>query len=442
MEYLRDYVFPDISINMPIEIFQHAIEYGSISRTQTDTTGRVVIDATYCFNVPFGITRKWQIIDNFPMITEISPYVYGKLHGTQKKWRNGKIESIEGFHNGASHGPAISYFDNGVIQQQATYKYGVLQGEKKIYYVNGVVACGIILFKDSYFEKYSNHASGLPKTVTVINGDNCETTVYNEKSNIMKIIRTTNGIMHGVQDSFEYFGDGTKIHTSTTYEMKLKHGPEIVTSIAAKSTEEIPIIICNYKDDELDGYYEKKSRNGHLEQTCYYRNGHLHGPFTQYTSNGHKYLEATYDDGQIHGDRKTYKNNEIATIERYYYGKIDGYYENKNAAGDVISSYTLKKGVYHGEANIIHHGNRIKCVFKNGLIDGPCLTFSHRGVLLKRTYYSDGILDGPDETYENDKVINTIIYKMGVPINKEFEDTSHKIHLLEETSHYQGEHRF
>lgn len=160
----------------------------------------------------------------------------------------------------------------------------------------------------------------------------------------------------------------------TYYVTSIPDNPKISGLIRGKKIKQI-YSICNYKDDQLEGYYIEYYK----PQANNYRNL-LRGIIS--ASTGSVYLECNFINGVIEGSCK-------------YYYKID--IEDKKriplrTRGQICEIYNYKNGLLDGESKEYYRNGILACSknYKNDLLHGWYEEFDEKGkIILKGSYYEN-----------------------------------------------------
>ncbi|MFH1074464.1 MAG: toxin-antitoxin system YwqK family antitoxin [Candidatus Firestonebacteria bacterium] len=168
-------------------------------------------------------------------------------------YKDGKTPRLE-YTFKAGHKVAAKIFtEEGLLQYDAEYKNGLLDGKKTLYY------------KD--------------KTP-------------------MQIISYRKGKKNGIYIAYHQTG---KIEYEENYREEVKQGKrKTYYASGAPESEE------TYKDDVLDGPWKKYWENGKVKGETFYKNGAPMGSFKSYHENGKVETEANYRNGLLDGIMKVY----------------------------------------------------------------------------------------------------------------------------------------
>ncbi|MBP7166385.1 MAG: hypothetical protein KBB64_01840 [Bacteroidia bacterium] len=222
-------------------------------------------------------------------------------------------------------------------------------------------------------------------------------------------------------------------------------------TITIKNQSGVTIEIIRLKDGLRNGVHEVFSPQGKLIIKDHFLNGHPHGDFVRYEYNGKLSEKKKYlfdkDSGNyyLHGPYEQYNNGLLAERGNYYYGKLQGKFQQYHPSGILKTKAEYDNGLLTGEKTEYHHSGKIQFIIhyairevngkkvslKNGLYqsfnsngsvanyqnfiddkkDGKCLEYYPTGRLKKSAVYKEDKLHGPSLDYlENGTLERSMTY--------------------------------
>lgn len=184
----------------------------------------------------------------------------------------------------------------------------------------------------------------------------------------------------------QYYPNGG-IKSEISYKKDVKHGPATYYYNNGKIN-----IRCYYKDDQLDGLYEKFNPTANLEESTNYSNGLKNGISKLYHENNKIAIKMDFKNDLPDGNYIEYFDNGQTKITGQY---INGYYNN-------AWSYYDFNGLEVGHANFsngngvqigYHYGTkkkRVEIEFIKNIKDGKEIYFNKSGDTVKIIFYSKG----------------------------------------------------
>jgi len=393
---------------------------------QTKTIGKKEIDLVLYH--PTGNIKRQGKLDE------------GQMEGNWKEMNeNGYIINEKNYKSGKLHGAVIYYHDNGKIKRQYQYKDDLLDGPYTEYYSNGKI------FKEGYY--LNDIYTGVWKT-------------YYTDGTLAYINYYRDGEMDGVQKTyavngkidFEEFLELGFIKSVTYYDtlgkvyhtVKFDKGDcDMVTKYYNGKTNKT----SPFKDNLIQGKYEKKYINGQTAEVGNMVDDQFEGAYSRFHFNGKKEAEYNYVNGDFHGKQKDYDLDGNLDREcEYFYGELEGaynyYYPNKkiertlvykrgetegkspvydengelrierNYKNDRLVSYTYysKAGTLVAPIEVKNETQTIKAYFKNGNVsmeytlkngelDGKRVSYHSNGKVDSEENYVNGERDGAYKNY-------------------------------------------
>lgn len=101
--------------------------------------------------------------------------------------------------------------------------------------------------------------------------------------------------------------------------------------------DSIVYALQHFKDDTLNGYFERYWHNGKISEWGFYKNGKLDSIFISYWENGQKRGEANYVNGILNGIVISFdEERKITTQLRYINGKVDSSYAESYVDSTIV----------------------------------------------------------------------------------------------------------
>ena len=233
---------PGTSLPQFIESFRNGKKNGM--SLATDAYANFMKEEYYTNDTLDGQSKYF--FDNSKM-KSVMTYKMGVLNGPKKIYYNdGKPQEEANFVNGKKDGTAKWYYGGGILMTEFTYKNGKLEGIQKNYYKTGKVQNDVNAINNEY-EGVMNeyYESGKPKaTVTYVHGkrQGLYKAMSEDAKTVVITVKYKDDVMDG--DYKEYFANGN-MKLSGKYMMGKKQG------IWKEYDDKGVINTMNYKDDEL-----------------------------------------------------------------------------------------------------------------------------------------------------------------------------------------------
>ena len=423
-------------------------------------------------------------------LQEKTTYEMGIKEGAyEERFDNGQAKTIGAYKGGKMHGTWLTYDEQGNLLSEIVYNRGRLDGVRNFWIVvdntriptiESLVSDNGLLSETSYW--YHNEVvndMSVPTTDLTYKDitdyqNNQERKIQQRfhRSGIqLSHIERLNSINHGWISNFfnwtelphQWDGENNaieptvhhpafgKLKEATYYQHGIKEGIH-----HTYDTNEWPIILANYRQDQLHGDYEEYYRehnlmadginassprlkneatyqNGvlHGEQRLYHPNGEVwaiinwdngikEGNYSSFREDGTRILEEYYKDGLLDGLRKTYNQDDILTKEETYRASIlNGLVKNYNGSnGNKSSQYTYADGILEGSFSEYNHttngsknrhGN-----YSDGVLSGTVTEYDSSGTIRKTTPYRFGLKHGTERTYFQHGASQSAPYTDGV----------------------------
>ena len=272
-------------------------------------------------------------------------------------YKNGNKDLEANYFNDKLHGTIYYFYKNGQLERKINYNKGVQNGEATTWHENGEIKLKANLVNDKIHGKLEE---------------------YNEIGNLIGTFFYNNGVIVS-STYFKYYKNGNlkseKRYITDVDTVYILHG---VTKTYYENGK--PKIVCNFKDNELNGKLTMYYESGKKKYVADYKDGKLNG-----------YFIAFHDNGAIQ-EKTKYINNEKQgkSILKNRYGKnyttkdllTQGTWKNKNGEYQVeyfsdnkyearrktfylvAWAWRVEKGVWRLEGNMLiimrtHIGNDI-----------------------------------------------------------------------------------
>lgn len=184
----------------------------------------------------------------------------------------------------------------------------------------------------------------------------------------------------------EKYPDGT-LKSEVTIKRGAKNGP--AKYYFPNGALELSV---NYKDDKLDGIYEKFNAQGNKTESTLYAGGLKNGKSEMFYDTGEIQVSANFTNDTIHGDYKEfYQNGQMKVSGQYNKGLYDGNWEYFEANGIKVGYAGFKNGT--GKQVALYYGSkriRTEVSYMNNLKEGEELWFDRDGNPEKKIVYKKG----------------------------------------------------
>lgn len=250
---------------------------------------------------------KQYIISVFvPILFLISLTAIAKADDEIKRsyYDDGTLKEETSYRDGKLHGVSKAYYEDGVLKREATYEDGRPEGVGRTYHRNGQ------LKSEVHFKDGKRHDSRkvydekgrllFEENYNMGKRDGVLRTYDAETGKPLSIHSFKNGELHGRYVAYRPGGlKGEKFIEGNYVDGKLE-GESLRYSVLDGS---LVVEASNYKDGKLNGlvtyYYDKNSSApGKIERTETYKDGLLEGPTTYYDEKGKKILVEYYQNGE------------------------------------------------------------------------------------------------------------------------------------------------
>jgi len=302
----------------------------------------------------------------------------GKRGGRWQVLRpDGSIETEENYAStgaalGELDGPTRTFFPDGQLKSEATYRAGKLEGPGKTYTESGKVSESRTFVNNDYEGEVTGYfPDGTPRFRGQMHADKREGTLT------------------------YYYPTGAP-EARYAYVANQRQGPYEVFYVNKVLEHK-----GTYDKGELTGSYTANYPNGQLRETGTYAQGKRTGLWREYFASGKLSVESSYDAaGELHGAYRDYDTQGRHFADIYYeHGRMTRLV-NFDAAGKTIADMTLKKGrqavkTYDAEGRVRGTG-----FIENGALAGEWRRLFPDGSLREVAHYDNkGTLVGGHELY-------------------------------------------
>lgn len=178
----------------------------------------------------------------------------------------------------------------------------------------------------------------------------------------------------------------------------------------------------HFRNDTLNGPFERYWRNGLVSEKGFYNNGKLDSVFIGYWENGQKRGEANYRDGVLNGVVITFnKAGEITTRLNYINGEIDSNYEASFIDSSIVWDSSARAKVDTVVTTSSSDWNKRYAIYVNDTLSKEISFYKDlivienifdKAVLTKRIVYSKEVSNKIEKIYfyKNGKLIKTEFY--------------------------------
>lgn len=281
------------------------------------------------------------------------------------------------------HGPSMKYYESGVLEQEANYRYGKLEGQTKTYYENGGVAEVSNWKNDQYHGIYKYYYENgtaqqeLMYSNNMLNGL-CKT--YYENGTLKKEIIYKNDLLWELTASYD--NTGVKLDSLTIVngkgELREYHSNG---QIAVKT---------NILNGLYDGYFQEFDENGKLRMKTSYQDGKKQGDLKTYHDNGKIAQHSKFDKDINVGQEKYYNDKGVLILESEY----------KYPPFNKTDSIQLNLGEYKSQTGLIALLSPFNPKgMANGIRNGAHKSYYDNGKLKSEEYYLDNIQDSVSKKY-------------------------------------------
>lgn len=264
-------------------------------------------------------------------------------------------------------------------EKQYHYENGTLQGIGKT--INDEPVGDYVLLDDSGYiiSKGSFNDNG---------EQDGEWLYFHRNGKVREMINYSNGLKTGINSG--YFASGQK-----SYELNYLNGE--ATGEYKRYNESGALLIkkqlVNGKNDgDYEGYFD--IGEDAVEYMANYKDDKIDGILKEYYSDGTLYKETTFNKYQKNGVERTYNADGLKIAEiNYLNDELNGTYITYHNNGNVEQESVLKNGYYIGTSTSYHYNNEVaikRSYNSNGKLDGVYQEYTDDGKLWYEYDYSNG----------------------------------------------------
>lgn len=274
---------------------------------------------------------------------------------------DGKLVTWINYSNGIKNGPYEYYYDNGAMQSQGQFLNGELEGEINGYYSNGVRKYSIV---------YSNGVRNGRSRSWFKNGAPEQLAYY------------VNNVPNG--EVYEYYQDSMP-WSESEYKMGVRHGRYY--QFHKKSG--CPAIESYYKNGKLDSIRRVWSEvNCGLIEEEHYINGQKDGEFVLYDFTGDTLTVKHFSKGLLNGEYLNYYNKTQPEIDPTT-GVVKSYDTKRGI--EVRGNYKDDKPDGFWEYGLVSNYQHREGNYEAGVMVGHWIFYDTKGrVLMEQDYDNDG----------------------------------------------------
>ena len=236
--------------------------------------------------------------------------------------------------------------------------------------------------------------------------------IYFKEGGIFQEIPFVKGKMNGVYKIYDYRGN---LMLETTYKNNVKHG---IRKCYPNANGEDNYIAGNYTNGVLDSTIKIVNRYA----TSIYPNDMSKGVIKMYVNDQLREEVPIFKYNSIHGKAIRYGSNGFKLqTQEYYYGKVHGVYESYNDKGELLYSCRYKFGKPIGEHKVYsNEGLLLSESFydEEGNKIGTWKKYDNKGNLYDEASYTNDSLNGESKTYFKGKLSSLVSYKNGMTISR------------------------
>lgn len=243
----------------------------------------------------------------------------GLLNGDVREYYpdNLQLKRLEHYLNGKKHGVIINYTETGKIITAEKYQDDLLNGVKCVYYPETVIIKTRSNYKDGKLEK--------------------ETIRYHKNGNKLELTTYKDGKKEG-------------LHIDYKNNIKCNYKDNVLEGKFEKYLDNKLYISCNYNNNKLEGLFKKYDINGNVCMEVNYEGGKMNGKYYEYFPNGNIRLECEKEEGEYNGEYTQYHDNyecnkrKIFIRTNFKKGELDGEYIKMDEKGKLIEKNKYKEG--------------------------------------------------------------------------------------------------
>ncbi len=307
------------------------------------------------------------------------------------------------------HGAAIGYHPSGKIAELADFERGQLEGEVKSFHSNGQLHSTVFYEKGKKEGNFvSYYPSGEKEEEAVYQGDLLvnEQVCYYRDGLRESLTYYEEGLPHG--EALEWFPEEKGVKVKRLYLHGLLHGEGNHPAVTIYSEDQRIIEIQDFRGGKPEGLHLKYHDNGKVAYRLKYKEGEKLGQKQFFDRQGVCNGGGKYQGGVPIGEHvERYDNGQLKRVARYsMQGTLLEPVVEYVEEGDLLRSYFLNAGEYHGEFREWYAGEKLKChySYNRGVLEGEQQEFYPSGAAKCKAFYRNEAKDGLfEEWYEDGK---------------------------------------
>lgn len=370
---------------------------------------------------------KWVFYNRFESIVSTYIYNHGVLNGpSQSFYANGILKQQSSYKNGEEEGLYQNWYDNGQLMKEGWmeagdavgqwYEYaidgtlslsyykeeGALKGQYETYDVLGKLK-DIYMYKDEFEDFYARYDTSGNETYRYVYGKGTsEKTVFIPGSKTESVYQLKDRLCEGA--AYVIHENGVKAFEGQ-YSDDQKNG-----TFVWRNTRDSISNIEHFEDGKLEGITKIYGLNGSLRKTYQYTHGDLNGIYTNYYLNGAKMYEMNYKDDMEQGNQKFFGiNGELFLVLMYDKGDLIAWVRNSKQ-GTLTDTLRVTGAKQTIEANYKNGTLAFKDELEFGMENGTYMVYQNDGKVVYQSKVKNDKLEGE----------RTISYPNGKLYSREF----------------------
>ncbi len=393
---------------------------GALSGTRTtyDSTGRAIYTMQYQDGTPYnGTFIDWdnaiKVYKDGTLTDETQFYANGKVKFTKKESEgttvydeSGKIISKLEYKNGMPYSGKIVELSEGLVSYEETYKDG--QKVSEIFYSEGKVLDKSVYSNNERIRSLYYPNGKIKQETKYVNDNEREVTCYDSNGTLLGKLQ--------INDSYELSGTKCVFDYDSIAEITDYEDNKIVRS--RKFFNNALLYDKNYNGNAtFYDPFEKKT------YTCSFREGNpITGTELEYDYNKTVNRISNYLNGKLHG-------TQILTSYNYDTGKSEIYKKESFSGGlkngleqsfyseNLVQAIPYKNGDKEGEAKFYNKEGKV--IATGTYVDdypwnGKFIDYTYQYEVYSEESYVDGKREGAFNTYENNTLVQSTLYKANV----------------------------
>ncbi|QXP59449.1 toxin-antitoxin system YwqK family antitoxin [Olleya sp. HaHaR_3_96] len=348
-------------------------------------------------------------------------YKDNKMNGAYTSFhKNGNIELILNYEDGTTTGTSKSYFINKQLHRVLQYKKNTIFNVDEFYNIEGTpVKYGSLKDGNGTLDIYDlqtgkisktyTYENGIPnlidlKTIATAKGNSIEKTYKNNSGQKIKVVRTLNDKLEGLQEEYNYKG---QLKDADYYVEDKKHGTQtrynddgtLFWQDTYANNKKIGAFKHTAENSGAEGNSNQNNKATMLEG-FYDADQKITGPYTAYLGEDRIIvLSGTYEKNYKTGLWKTFNTNGIVTKETNYF-QFDSKKISVKEYAIINNKPVLKSDInylnntYDGSFKTYHPNKKTEQTgfYNKGKKEGTWKSYDTAGKLIKETKYNNGTL--------------------------------------------------